>query len=138
MSQELELNDSSRVVDLQTENRRLVIKEWNTLRLDLQAVERVLTIKGTLHSLVRSRILLFSRFSHREADDLVIKTARLRKRWQETPTKWSPIPVSLGAAVLVVLTFYKQASEKGKEPLPEGSVKVQGPWQVSHLGYVCL
>jgi phosphatidylserine decarboxylase len=57
--------------------------------------------------------------------------ARLRQRWQETPVKWAPIPVSLGAAVLVVLTFYKQASEKGKEPYNEGSVKVEGPWQVS-------
>jgi len=57
-------------------------------------------------------------------------TARLRNRWKSTPTKWSPIPVSLGAAVLVVLTLYKQASDKGKEPLPDGSVKMQGPWQV--------
>ncbi|GAA5944271.1 phosphatidylserine decarboxylase 1 [Sporobolomyces koalae] len=65
-------------------------------------------------------------------------TSRLRQRWQETPVKWSPIPVSLGAAVLVVLTFYKQASEKGKEPYPEGSVKVQGPWQVHVIGALPL
>ncbi|GAA6000541.1 phosphatidylserine decarboxylase 1 [Rhodotorula paludigena] len=64
--------------------------------------------------------------------------SRLRKRWNSTPTKWSPIPVSLGAAVLVVLTFYKQASEKGKEPLPDGAVKVQGPWQVHVIGALPL
>ncbi|GAA5843196.1 hypothetical protein JCM9279_001891 [Rhodotorula babjevae] len=65
-------------------------------------------------------------------------TSRLRNRWKSTPTKWSPIPVSLGAAVLVVLTLYKQASDKGKEPLPDGSVKMQGPWQVHVLGALPL
>ncbi|GAA5877153.1 hypothetical protein JCM1840_005672 [Sporobolomyces johnsonii] len=65
-------------------------------------------------------------------------TSRLRKRWSETPTKWSPIPLSLGAAVLVVVAFYKQASEKGKEPLPEGAVSVQGPWQVHVIGALPL
>ncbi|GAA5876961.1 hypothetical protein JCM16303_006352 [Sporobolomyces ruberrimus] len=65
-------------------------------------------------------------------------TSRLRQRWQETPVKWAPIPVSLGAAVLVVLTFYKQASEKGKEPFPQGSVKVEGPWQVHVIGALPL
>ncbi|GAA5961684.1 hypothetical protein JCM8115_004733 [Rhodotorula mucilaginosa] len=63
---------------------------------------------------------------------------RLKKRWKETPTKWSPIPVSLGAAVLVVLTLYKQASDKGKEPMGEGSVHVQGPWQVHVIGALPL
>ncbi|GAA5915000.1 hypothetical protein JCM5296_004525 [Sporobolomyces johnsonii] len=51
---------------------------------------------------------------------------------------WSPIPLSLGAAVLVVVAFYKQASEKGKEPLPEGAVSVQGPWQVHVIGALPL
>ncbi|GAA5884019.1 hypothetical protein JCM3774_001192 [Rhodotorula dairenensis] len=64
--------------------------------------------------------------------------ARLKRRWKETPTKWSPIPVSLGAAVLVALTLYKQASEKGKEPMSEGSVQVQGPWQVHVIGALPL
>ncbi|GAA6061011.1 hypothetical protein JCM10212_001067 [Sporobolomyces blumeae] len=65
-------------------------------------------------------------------------TSRLRKRWQETPVKWAPIPVSLGAAVLVVLTYYKQSSEKGKEPYAESSVKVNGPWQVHVIGALPL
>ncbi|GAA6004001.1 hypothetical protein JCM10207_006506 [Rhodosporidiobolus poonsookiae] len=65
-------------------------------------------------------------------------TSRLRKRWSSTPTKWSPIPWGLGGALLVGLTFYKQTSEKGKEPLPDGSVKVQGPWQVHVIGALPL
>lgn len=64
-------------------------------------------------------------------------TARLRKRWSETPTKWSPIPLSLGAAVLVALSFYKQRSweqvDESKRPVPESQIKVQGPWQVCSL-----
>lgn len=68
----------------------------------------------------------------------VLFPARLKKRWKETPTKWSPIPVSLGAAVLVVLTLYKQASDKGKEPMGEGSVHVQGPWQVRAATVLCV
>ena len=68
----------------------------------------------------------------------VSSPARLKKRWKETPTKWSPIPVSLGAAVLVVLTLYKQASDKGKEPMGEGSVHVQGPWQVRTATVLCV
>ncbi|GAA5974970.1 hypothetical protein JCM11641_006784 [Rhodosporidiobolus odoratus] len=65
-------------------------------------------------------------------------TTRLRKRWSSTETKWSPIPWGLGGALLVGLTFYKQASEKGKEPLPEGAVSVQGPWQVHVIGALPL
>lgn len=61
-------------------------------------------------------------------------TARLRKRWSSTPVKWSPIPLSLGAAVLVALSFYKQqqaTSSSDGRAVPENQIKVQGPWQVS-------
>ena len=39
-----------------------------------------------------------------------------------------------------MLTFYKQASDKGgtREPFPEGSVKVEGPWQVHVIGALQL
>ncbi|GAA6029132.1 hypothetical protein JCM8097_001615 [Rhodosporidiobolus ruineniae] len=64
-------------------------------------------------------------------------TSRLRKRWSSTPTKWSPIPWGLGGALLVGLTFYKE-QQSSREPLPEGAVKVQGPWQVHVIGALPL
>jgi hypothetical protein len=65
--------------------------------------------------------------------------ARLRTRLASSPTKWYPIPISLGIALLVVVNFYKQRSwepkEERKVPATESQVKVKGPWQVrpSHL-----
>lgn len=67
---------------------------------------------------------------------------RLRQRWSSTPVKWSPIPLSLGAAVLVAVSFYKQqrgeGDNNGRQPVPENQVKVQGPWQVHVIGALPL
>lgn len=71
-------------------------------------------------------------------------TARLRKTWQETPTKWYPIPVSLGIAVLVAVNFYKGRSweqdekGKGRSVVPEDEIKIKGPWQVHVIGALPL
>lgn len=58
---------------------------------------------------------------------------KLSRAWK-TPTKWYPIPIALGALVLVAVQWRKQ---KPKEPLvetqgPDGAVvRAEGPWQVS-------
>lgn len=61
---------------------------------------------------------------------------KLWRAWK-TPTKWYPIPVALGALVLVAVQWRKQ---KREDPVvetqgPGGAViRAEGPWQVSlHL-----
>lgn len=61
---------------------------------------------------------------------------KLSRAWK-TPTKWYPIPIALGALVLVAVQWRKQ---KREEPLvetqgPDGAVvRAEGPWQVSSPG----
>lgn len=58
---------------------------------------------------------------------------KLSRAWK-TPTKWYPIPIAVGALVLVAVQWRKQ---KREEPLvetqgPDGAViRAEGPWQVS-------
>ncbi|KAM0790609.1 hypothetical protein ACM66B_004473 [Microbotryomycetes sp. NB124-2] len=68
---------------------------------------------------------------------------RLKQRWQSTETKWYPIPVSLGAAVLVGVSYYKQrradkASRNGDGVDNDRQIKVSGPWQVHVIGALPL
>lgn len=64
----------------------------------------------------------------------LIDLARFRQRMKDTPTSWYPIPLSIGAAVLVVVSFYKQVAmnHDAQEDITATSdhVKVQGPWPV--------
>lgn len=62
-------------------------------------------------------------------------TERLNDRWKETPINWKPIPVGLGALVLLALTIWKQqrlASTQSEtdDDLGQSGVKVKGAWQV--------
>ncbi|SGY91945.1 BQ5605_C038g11707 [Microbotryum silenes-dioicae] len=81
-------------------------------------------------------------------------TTRLRQRWSSTETRWYPIPISLGAALLVALSLYKKRdglynnldsdstdsdSRSGRrKPVSESQIKVQGPWQVHVIGALPL
>lgn len=72
--------------------------------------------------------------------------------WKDTPTKWYPIPIALGAAVLLAVQYRKtrstspQVSSVGDriEVTGDGEhgaavqVKSSGPWQVRVLGALPL
>jgi len=61
---------------------------------------------------------------------------KIERAWS-TPTKWYPIPIALGALVLVVVQYRKQrrATEPEVVSQREGGAVVKpaidGPWQVS-------
>jgi hypothetical protein len=63
-------------------------------------------------------------------------TERLINAWKNTPTTWYPIPVAVGALLLVVLQYRRKMSRASKEVNvdEEGRevIKLRGPWQV-HL-----
>ncbi|ORX38446.1 phosphatidylserine decarboxylase-domain-containing protein [Kockovaella imperatae] len=69
---------------------------------------------------------------------------RISKVWS-TPTKWYPIPVALGALVLLAVQYRKQARDAPEVTKQDegGAVvnagrKVDGPWQVQVLGALPL
>lgn len=72
--------------------------------------------------------------------------------WKDTPTKWYPIPIALGAAVLLAVQYRKTLSSSPQissvgdriEVTGDGErgadvqVKSSGPWQVRVLGALPL
>lgn len=56
------------------------------------------------------------------------------KAWTETPTKWYPLPLAVGALLLVIMQYHKKSSRAQKEVHvdEEGRevIKLKGPWQV--------
>ena len=62
---------------------------------------------------------------------------RLRDAWKNTPTKWYPLPIGVGAVLLAVIQFRKQnpglITGQGEGILYTGAgeaVRISGPWQV--------
>ncbi|KAG8936925.1 phosphatidylserine decarboxylase 1 [Tulasnella sp. 419] len=69
--------------------------------------------------------------------------SRMAEAWYNTPTKWYPLPVGIGAVLLGVIQFRKnqqKAIDSAEVVVDEHgeSVKLQGPWQVHVLGALPL
>lgn len=63
------------------------------------------------------------------------KFSRAWRVWNETPLKWTPLPVLLGAIVLVSVQAHRQwqRNERIVAPIVDGSsepVRIKGPWSV--------
>ncbi|KAG2218828.1 hypothetical protein INT45_007595 [Circinella minor] len=54
---------------------------------------------------------------------------RLRHAWNSTETKWSPMPVGLGLAVIGYIQ-YRHVRERQLEDRPKPKYVASGPWQV--------
>jgi len=65
---------------------------------------------------------------------------RLAKAWAETPTKWYPLPIAVGALLLIVMQYRKRLPPKEVHVDEEGRevVRLKGPWQVHVLGALPL
>lgn len=52
--------------------------------------------------------------------------------WTQTPTKWYPLPIAVGALLLVVIQYRRRLGEKEVYVDDEGHevVKLKGPWAV--------
>ncbi|KAL1759051.1 phosphatidylserine decarboxylase-domain-containing protein [Schizophyllum commune] len=67
---------------------------------------------------------------------------KLIKAWTETPTKWYPIPIAVGAILLVVIQYRKNSRKRNPEVIVDEDgvevVKLKGPWQVHVMGALPL
>ncbi|OAX41187.1 phosphatidylserine decarboxylase [Rhizopogon vinicolor AM-OR11-026] len=67
---------------------------------------------------------------------------RLILAWTETPTKWYPLPLAVGALLLVVIQYRKKAARAEAEVHVDDEghevIKLKGPWQVHVLGALPL
>lgn len=63
-------------------------------------------------------------------------TGKLMNAWTETPTKWYPLPLAVGALLLVAIQYRRKSKRAVKEvELDENGQEVitlKGPWQVSN------
>ena len=57
------------------------------------------------------------------------------KAWTETPTKWYPLPVAVGAFLLVVMQYRKRRAEREVQVDEQGReiLRLKGPWHVSGI-----
>jgi phosphatidylserine decarboxylase len=64
----------------------------------------------------------------------ILYTGRLINAWTETPTKWYPLPLAVGALLLVAMQYRKksQRARKMVDVDEDGMevIKLKGPWQV--------
>ena len=64
-------------------------------------------------------------------------TGKLINAWSETPTKWYPLPLAVGALLLVAIQYRKRAKRaraRLEADLNENGyevIRLKGPWQVS-------
>ncbi|EGN94175.1 hypothetical protein SERLA73DRAFT_115101 [Serpula lacrymans var. lacrymans S7.3] len=67
---------------------------------------------------------------------------KLIAAWTETPTKWYPLPLAVGALLLVVIQYRKKAARAEKEVHVDDEgheiIKLKGPWQVHVIGALPL
>ena len=67
-------------------------------------------------------------------------SVRLARAWAETPTKWYPLPLAVGALLLIVMQYRKRIPPKEVHVDEEGReiVRLKGPWQVRTLTFPFL
>ncbi|KAI0757522.1 phosphatidylserine decarboxylase [Daedaleopsis nitida] len=65
---------------------------------------------------------------------------RLVQAWQNTPTKWYPLPVAAGALLLIVLQYRKRSTAREVVVDEHGNeiVRLKGPWHVHVIGALPL
>ena len=65
---------------------------------------------------------------------IFLYAGKLIKAWTETPTKWFPLPLAVGALLLVALQYRKksQRARKMVDVNEDGMeiIKLKGPWHV--------
>ncbi|KAG6836529.1 hypothetical protein H0H93_007075 [Arthromyces matolae] len=67
---------------------------------------------------------------------------KLINAWTETPTKWYPLPLAVGALLLVALQYRKKVQRARKEVEVDENgmevIRLKGPWQVHVIGALPL
>ncbi|KAG6909087.1 hypothetical protein DXG01_002068 [Tephrocybe rancida] len=67
---------------------------------------------------------------------------KLINAWTETPTKWYPLPLAVGALLLVAIQYRKKVQKARKEVEVDEDgmevIRLKGPWQVHVIGALPL
>ncbi|KAG5643049.1 hypothetical protein DXG03_001627 [Asterophora parasitica] len=67
---------------------------------------------------------------------------KLINAWTETPTKWYPLPLAVGALLLVAIQYRKKSKRVSKEVHVDEDgmevIRLKGPWQVHVIGALPL
>jgi phosphatidylserine decarboxylase len=65
----------------------------------------------------------------------MLDTGKLLAAWTQTPTKWYPLPLAVGALLLVALQYRHKLARTEKQVHVDDKghevIKLKGPWQVS-------
>jgi len=89
----------------------------------------------TIPYVVDTHIFHFFRYSQCHVGKIV-------NAWTETPTKWYPLPLAVGALLLVAIQYRKKAKRAQQEvELNEDGlevIKLKGPWHVHVIGALPL
>jgi phosphatidylserine decarboxylase len=66
-----------------------------------------------------------------------VLAGRIIASWNETPIKWYPLPIAVGALLLVAIQYRKKVRQAQKEVHVDEHgievVKLKGPWHVRRL-----
>ncbi|KAG0259427.1 phosphatidylserine decarboxylase 1 [Mortierella polycephala] len=60
----------------------------------------------------------------------LIPVSRVKKAWNDTPIKWSPIPIGLGLALITFLQYRKIIEREADRDTSTSKAVVVGPWHV--------
>ncbi|KAH9836653.1 phosphatidylserine decarboxylase 1 [Rhodofomes roseus] len=99
------------------------------------------TTRKCQHRLYSSEPPKFSGEGKQQRSDRAPLHQRLADAWTQTPTKWYPLPVAVGALLLIVLQYRRTRRSEKEVHVDEdgqGVVKLKGPWQVHVLGALPL
>ena len=55
---------------------------------------------------------------------------RVKKAWNDTPIKWSPIPIGLGLAFITFLQYRKIREREADRDQNTSKAVIVGPWHV--------
>jgi phosphatidylserine decarboxylase len=71
------------------------------------------------------------------ADRLIL--GKLMNAWIQTPTKWYPLPLAVGALLLVAIQYRKKSKRARNEVVVDENglevIKLKGPWHVCYLSF---
>ncbi|PPQ65607.1 hypothetical protein CVT24_011816 [Panaeolus cyanescens] len=73
--------------------------------------------------------------------DGLFLVGKIMTAWSETPTKWYPLPLAVGALLLVALQYHKKSKRAREVDVNEDGlevIKLKGPWHVHVIGALPL
>ena len=127
---------------------RLTFVPWcirTYVRDPQQAIEAASTVRG--QRLERQRLEQLSSEASRRSTSRTSTWRRAWKTWRDTPLKWSPLPIAVGASVLVAVQAHRVYVEQCRReaddssPVIDGAkkpVRTSGPWSLYILGALPL